>query len=99
ASKRFIAHTTTMNAPIVNHRNAFNGVVRLKWLVVPRAACLRITAISTMKLTTVTLAAKRARRGQVFTNPSSQTKVKQYRLTDTANLAGFSQAGAPVMMR
>src|SRR5258707_12890777 len=63
ASNKFIVHTTTMNAPIESHRKVFNGDVKLKWLVVPRAACMRITVISTMKLTADTLGAKPAEGG------------------------------------
>ena len=55
ATSRVAIQSTAMALPISAYKAPSSEVVALKWLIVPRAACPTITAISTTKATVITV--------------------------------------------
>ncbi len=66
-----------IDTPMVSHSAALNGVVMLKWLVVPLMTCPTMTTISVPRNTAATVPAHHARRGRVLTCAMSQAQLTE----------------------
>jgi hypothetical protein len=74
-------------------------VATLKWLLVPRAACMSISAISMNRPAASTQSSPRLICGQMLADAMQKAKLQAAIMVESANFAGLSHAGAPVIMR
>src|SRR6185436_19583960 len=88
-----------MASPITPKRMASTVVETLKWLVVPRQAWAATMATYSTKTTAVVQPISSRVRRHDGSIVNTHARVGVYIADDAANLAGFSHAGAPPIVR